>query len=124
MQQLLVTIIKLVIPRKKSSAILRSSTIGISRDSYLKLINSVTTCQCCCCCCFLFNYLFIFIYEIDQEEREIFGPNHFSLSVLQALQKEAHDKIESNKILHSESEVPKEGYPNTKDFSACALYFQ
>ena len=43
--------------------------------------------------------------------------------MLQALEKEAHDKIESNEILHFESEVQKEGYPNTKDFSARALYF-
>ena len=90
-----------------------SSTIGISRNSYLKLINSVTTC----------HLFFFFIDEIDQEEREILGPNHFSLYVLQALEKEAHDQIESNEILHFESEVQKEGYPNTKDFSACALYF-
>ena len=68
-------------------------------------------------------FFFFFWDEIDQEEREILGPNHFSLYVLQALEKEAHDKIESNEILHFESEVQKEGYPNTKDFSACALYF-
>ena len=69
MQQLLVTIIKLVIPRKKSSAILRSSTIGISRNSYLKLINSVITCQCCCCC-FLFNYYYYFLYIWNRSRRK------------------------------------------------------
>ena len=36
-----------------------------------------------------------------------------------ALQKEAHDKIESNEILHTEAQ--KEN-PNTKNFSAWALY--
>ena len=100
--------IKLVILCKKSSFILRSSTIGILGNSYLKLIQATTTWHPF----FRWNKLW--------RKGDIPAQSLFSFY---ALQKEAHDKIESNDVLHYKSEVQKEGYPDTKEFSACALYF-